>query len=205
MKLQGFDFDDIPNRLDMDLIMNETINIIKETGNQQHLALISKNLNVQNILGRNSLGENQNDEGNLSNSQGKLHCEIESNDCLEGDVLASNKSKVEDNSSTSSKQITSHMTRISRPTVPDAETNSDSERLSKNKNMLEIVKRSQQELCTNKLTNLETEQQFFGPLEKQNDYKFSQKSKDFQVVFIGTGASLPSKYRNVSATLLHIR
>lgn len=28
---------------------------------------------------------------------------------------------------------------------------------------------------------------------------------DFQVVFVGTGASLPSKYRNVSSTLLHTR
>ena len=29
--------------------------------------------------------------------------------------------------------------------------------------------------------------------------------KDFSVVFLGTGASLPSKYRNVSCTLVNIR
>ena len=29
--------------------------------------------------------------------------------------------------------------------------------------------------------------------------------KDYEVVFLGTGASIPSKYRNVSATLINMR
>lgn len=29
--------------------------------------------------------------------------------------------------------------------------------------------------------------------------------KDYEVVFLGTGASLPSKYRNVSSTLINMR
>ena len=36
-----------------------------------------------------------------------------------------------------------------------------------------------------------------------NDFK--HMDKDFSIVFLGTGASLPSKYRNVSCTLVNIR
>ncbi len=34
---------------------------------------------------------------------------------------------------------------------------------------------------------------------------FKDLGKDFSIVFLGTGASLPSKYRNVSCTLVNIR
>jgi hypothetical protein len=34
---------------------------------------------------------------------------------------------------------------------------------------------------------------------------FEDMDQDFSIVFLGTGASLPSKYRNVSCTLVNIR
>ena len=34
---------------------------------------------------------------------------------------------------------------------------------------------------------------------------FKDMDKEFSIVFLGTGASLPSKYRNVSCTLVNIR
>ena len=36
-------------------------------------------------------------------------------------------------------------------------------------------------------------------------YDLKDMDKEFSVVFLGTGASLPSKYRNVSCTLVNIR
>ena len=40
---------------------------------------------------------------------------------------------------------------------------------------------------------------FFDPEEQPI------KQKDYEVVFLGTGAAIPSKYRNVSSTLINMR
>lgn len=217
LKLQGFDSEDIPSELDIDTIMSETINIIKETGNKQHIALINNNLTIQDKLEGNLLDETcYANDGNLS--KGTVQCGVSDNKCSDDDlkVLQSNDNqKTHDNNSKSTKENTLQVASISRNTlleehsVPLKDNDSDmslsTEQLQTidNEKTFESVKSSKGELGTNE--GPLADGLHFGALEKQEDCSKKKGNNDFQVVFIGTGASLPSKYRNVSATLLRVR
>ena len=61
--------------------------------------------------------------------------------------------------------------------------------------------------CTekNRTSSCQTTNETLSTVTHQTHLELSCSDLDFEVVFIGTGASLPSKYRNVSSTLVSIR
>ena len=206
-KMQGFDKSDIPERLVISDIVEEARQLVEKQGDHKGSMNSSRALPKQvNLEGKD---ENVNESrlpvtanGNANMINKNVSPEVKKTNTFEEESLKVSTERcdtsAQDHSLTS---VCSAKTFVEQTKENMQVHEDDCERTSMECHS-SLTSSGLTEDCPDTAFSTDSA---LGLGEKHCVVRNRSKFTDFEVVFIGTGAALPSKYRNVSATLVNIR